>query len=37
MPEGLEDRLSLRQADQVRGNLYAIHEELEFMRDRFAR
>jgi hypothetical protein len=37
MPEGSEERLSLRQADQVRGDLYAIHDEIEFIRDHFAR
>jgi hypothetical protein len=32
MPEGSEERLGLLQADQVRGDLYAIHGELEFIR-----
>jgi hypothetical protein len=37
MPEGLEERLSLRQADQVRGDLYAIHDEIDFLREQLAR
>ncbi len=37
MPEGSEERLSSRQADQVRGDLYAIHDELEFIHDPLAR
>jgi hypothetical protein len=37
MPEELEEGLSLRQADQARGDLYAIHDELEFLREQLAR
>ena len=37
MPEGSEERLSLRQADQVRGDLYAIHDDLHFIRGQLAR
>jgi hypothetical protein len=37
MPEGSEERLSLRRADQAGANLYAIHDELEFIRDQLAR
>ncbi len=37
MPERSEERLILRQADQARGDLYAIRDELEFIRDRLAR
>jgi hypothetical protein len=29
--EGTEDRLSLRQADAARADLYAIHDELDFI------
>jgi hypothetical protein len=31
MPEGSEERLALRQADQARGDLCAIRHKLEFM------
>jgi hypothetical protein len=37
MPEGSEGRLSLRQAYQVRDNLYVINDELEFIRDQLVR
>jgi hypothetical protein len=33
MPGGSDERLSLRQADKPRGDHYAIHDELEFVRD----
>ena len=36
MPEGSE-RFTLRQADEARGDLYAIHEELEFLLHQLAR
>jgi hypothetical protein len=32
MPDQTSNALSLRQADQARGDLYAIHDELEFPR-----
>lgn len=37
MPEGSDDRFTLRQIDQARGDLYAIHDELEFLRHQLAR
>jgi hypothetical protein len=37
MPEGSQEPLRLRQADQVLGDLYVIHDELEFIRDQLAR
>jgi hypothetical protein len=33
----LEERLSLREADQVCGDLYAMHDELELIRGQLAR
>ena len=36
MPEGSE-RFTLRQADQARGDLYAIHDELELIKHQLAR
>jgi hypothetical protein len=35
--EGTEDRLSLRQADAARADLYAIHDELDFIKVQIAR
>jgi hypothetical protein len=37
MPDDAERPLSLRQADQARADLYAIHDELEFLRTQPAR
>jgi hypothetical protein len=31
------ERLTLRQADEARADLYAIHDELEFIREQLAR
>jgi len=31
------ERLTLRQADQARADLYAIHDELDFIREQLAR
>ena len=36
-PEGSSDPLSLRQANQARANLYAIHDELEMIQQQLAR
>jgi hypothetical protein len=36
MPEGSDDRFTLRQIDQARGDLYAIHDEPEFLRHQLA-
>jgi hypothetical protein len=36
MPEGSK-RFTLRQADQARGDLYAIHDELELIKEQLAR
>jgi hypothetical protein len=35
--EGTQDRLSLRQADAVRADLYAIHDELDFIKAQITR
>jgi hypothetical protein len=35
--EGTERRLSLRQADAARAGLYAIHDELDFIKTQIAR
>jgi hypothetical protein len=35
--EPSEDRLSLRQADAARADLYAIHDELDFIKVQIAR
>ena len=35
MPD--EDQLSLRQADQIRGDLYGIQDELDFIKRQLAR
>ena len=32
-----EDQLSLRQADQIRGDLYGIHDDLDFIKVQLAR
>jgi hypothetical protein len=37
MTEPSEDRLSLRQADAARADLYAIHDELDFIKLQIAR
>ena len=37
MTEPTEDRLSLRQADAARADLYAIHDELDFIKVQIAR
>jgi hypothetical protein len=37
MPEGSSDRLTLRQADQARAVLYAIHDELEIIKAQLTR
>jgi hypothetical protein len=37
MPEGSSDRLTLRQADAARADLYAIHDELDFIKVQLAR
>ena len=37
MTDGTEDRLSLRQADAARADLYAIHDELDFVKMQIAR
>ena len=37
LPEGSSDRLTLRQADQARADLYAIHDELEIIHQQLAR
>ena len=34
MPD--EDQLSLRQADQIRGDLYGIHDDLDFIKGQLA-
>jgi len=34
MPD--EDQLSLRQADQIRGDLYALQDDLDFIKVQFA-
>jgi hypothetical protein len=36
-PEGTEHRLSLRRADAARADLYAIHDELNFIKAQIAR
>jgi hypothetical protein len=35
--EGIEHRLSLRQADAARADLYAIHDELDFIKAQISR
>jgi hypothetical protein len=35
-PEGSSERLTLRQADEARADLYAIHDELEFIKQQLA-
>ena len=35
--EKTEDRLSLRQADAARADLYAIHDELDFIKTQISR
>jgi hypothetical protein len=37
MPDGGQHHLALRQADQARGDFYAIHDELEFIKQQLAR
>jgi hypothetical protein len=37
MSEGPKHRLSLRQADAARADLYAIHDELDFIKTQIAR
>jgi hypothetical protein len=37
MPEGSEPSFALRRADQPSGDLYAIHDELEFIKEQLAR
>jgi hypothetical protein len=37
MTDEPEDRLTLRQADAARADLYAIHDELDFIREQIAR
>jgi hypothetical protein len=37
MTDGTEHRLSLRQADAARADLYAIHDELDFIKTQIAR
>jgi hypothetical protein len=36
-PEGSSERLTLRQADQARADLYAIHDELDIIHEQLAR
>ena len=36
-PEGSSERLTLRQADAARADLYAIHDELEIIHQQLAR
>jgi hypothetical protein len=37
MTDEPEDRLTLRQADVARADLYAIHDELDFIKEQIAR